>query len=65
MFGHSIPVSVVARLSQGLSGAITRVLGLAMIADTARWRICKSPWHADLFVYVGNVDRTGFGWSFV
>jgi MFS family permease len=36
MFGHSIPVFIVARVCQGLSGAVIGVLGLAMIADTAR-----------------------------
>lgn len=36
MFGHSPVFLAVARVCQGLSGAVIGVLGLAMIADTAR-----------------------------
>jgi MFS family permease len=35
MFGHSISVFILARVCQGLSGAVIGVLGLAMIADRA------------------------------
>lgn len=35
IFGHSLPILIVARVCQGLSGAVIGVLGLAMIADTA------------------------------